>query len=221
MNGLHQHTPVLEDVTLAPQIELVIQIPVDFLGCTVFSQKITQNSLAAHPQDLLRKAGIASTKALSVSGMSTLSLRRKVLSDAGARVHCDWLLDDETIVNELPNVLPYVTQKSGDAKSEKTRGSRKVSTSKGLNERASVSVLRQAGFRSEDSDRLVNLCGVVIACGQRSSSWFLMERLPRAGGRCKDRENLLELATEISLTSFGSSHTLFFPHPRTEAASLF
>lgn len=34
-------------------------------------------------------------------------------------------------------------------------------------------------------------------------------------------DNLLELAKEISLTSFGSSHTLFLPQPRTEAASLF
>lgn len=35
------------------------------------------------------------------------------------------------------------------------------------------------------------------------------------------RTNLLELATAISWISLGSSHTLFFPQRRTEAASLF
>lgn len=33
--------------------------------------------------------------------------------------------------------------------------------------------------------------------------------------------NLLELAMEISLTSLGSSHTLFLPQPRTDAANRF
>lgn len=42
-----------------------------------------------------------------------------------------------------------------------------------------------------------------------------------SGNEKSGRRNLLELAMEISLTSLGSSQTLFLPQPRTEAASLF
>ena len=39
--------------------------------------------------------------------------------------------------------------------------------------------------------------------------------------RVRERESLLELAMEISLTSLGSSQTLPFPHLRTLEASRF
>lgn len=49
---LDQSTLVLEGVTLAQVVELVVEVLVDLAGGTVLDQETTKNTHAAHPQDL-------------------------------------------------------------------------------------------------------------------------------------------------------------------------
>ena len=48
----NESTLVLEGVTLAEVVELVIQVLVDLACSTVLDQQASENTQAAHPQDL-------------------------------------------------------------------------------------------------------------------------------------------------------------------------
>jgi hypothetical protein len=49
---LNQSTLVLEGVTLAQVVELVVEVLVDLAGGTVADEETTENTHAAHPEDL-------------------------------------------------------------------------------------------------------------------------------------------------------------------------
>ena len=49
---LNEGTLVLEGVTLAQVVELVVQVLVDLAGGTVADEETTENTHAAHPEDL-------------------------------------------------------------------------------------------------------------------------------------------------------------------------
>jgi hypothetical protein len=49
---LNESALVLEGVTLAQVVELVVKVLVDLAGGTVLDQQATENALAAHPDDL-------------------------------------------------------------------------------------------------------------------------------------------------------------------------
>ena len=49
---LDKGTLVLEGVTLAQVVELVVEVLVDLAGGTVLDQETAENTLAAHPDDL-------------------------------------------------------------------------------------------------------------------------------------------------------------------------
>lgn len=49
---LDEGTLVLEGVTLAQVVELVVQVLVDLAGGTVADEQATENTHAAHPEDL-------------------------------------------------------------------------------------------------------------------------------------------------------------------------
>ena len=49
---LNQGSLVLEGVTLAGVVQLVVQVLVDLAAGTVLDQEATENTLATHPEDL-------------------------------------------------------------------------------------------------------------------------------------------------------------------------
>lgn len=49
---LNEGTLVLEGVTLAQVVELVVEVLVDLAGGTVADEETTENTHAAHPEDL-------------------------------------------------------------------------------------------------------------------------------------------------------------------------
>lgn len=54
VDAVHEDTAVLKHITLAAKIELVVEITVDLLCFAILAQEITKDTLATHPQDLLR-----------------------------------------------------------------------------------------------------------------------------------------------------------------------
>lgn len=105
---LNESTLVLEGVTLAGVVELVVQVLVDLSAGTVLDQKTAEDTQAAHPENLLRHTGIGSTLALTVTSVATLSAGKVELASSGARVLGNRLADDETIGDELSDCLPGV-----------------------------------------------------------------------------------------------------------------
>jgi len=53
VDGFNQDSLVLELVTLAGHIEEMIQMLIDFLGFSVFSEESSENSLSSDPENLL------------------------------------------------------------------------------------------------------------------------------------------------------------------------
>lgn len=49
---LNKSTLVLEGVTLAQMVELVVEVLVDFAGSAVFDKETAEDTEAAHPHDL-------------------------------------------------------------------------------------------------------------------------------------------------------------------------
>ena len=98
---------VLEEVTLGGKIEVMVDILGDLLGFSILSEKSTEDSLAAHPQDLGGHTGVLGTLSLTVTVVSALSFGLVHSLNAGARVHMDGLLEDEAISMQLADVLSY------------------------------------------------------------------------------------------------------------------
>jgi len=88
-----------------------LQVLVDLLGITVLSEESSENSHSADPDDLGGQTGITSTLSLTGTGVSSLSLGEKVLSDSGAGVDHLWLTNDQTILDQLSDVLTYSRRK--------------------------------------------------------------------------------------------------------------
>lgn len=49
VNVLHEHTLVLEHITLRLHVQSVVQMPVNLLGCSVLEEEFTENSLSLYP----------------------------------------------------------------------------------------------------------------------------------------------------------------------------
>lgn len=107
VDALDENGLVLEQVTLGGEIEVMVDILGDLLGLSVFFEKSTEDSLAAHPQDLDGHTSVRGTLSLTVTVVSALSFGLVHSLDAGARVHVDGSLEDETIPMELADVLSY------------------------------------------------------------------------------------------------------------------
>jgi len=108
VDGLDQDSLVLELVTLGAKIELMVKILGDLLGITILSEEATEDTLASHPQDLLGHTGILGTLSLTVAGVTALALSLVEGLNSGARVHVDLSLHDETILEQLTDVLSGV-----------------------------------------------------------------------------------------------------------------
>lgn len=105
---LNKGALVLEGVTLSSVVQLVVQVLVDLAACAVLDQQPAENTLTAHPEDLLRHTGIGGTLALSEATVATDSSGEVQLTGTGTRVHGDGLSDDEAIGDELADGLAGV-----------------------------------------------------------------------------------------------------------------
>jgi len=74
VDGFNQDSLVLELVTLAGHVEEMIEMLIDFLGSSVFSQKSSEDSLSSDPEDLLWHSCFLGTLSLTGSGVSSLAL---------------------------------------------------------------------------------------------------------------------------------------------------
>ena len=99
---------MLEGVTLAAVVQLVVQVLVDLSAGTVLDKEATQHTEAAHPEDLRRHTGIGGTLSLAIASVTTLSPGEVQLASSGSRVLRDGLSDDETIGDELADGLARV-----------------------------------------------------------------------------------------------------------------
>lgn len=105
---LNEGTLVLEGVTLAGVVELVVQVLVDLAAGTVLDQKAAEDTEAAHPEDLLGHTGIGGTLALTETTVTTDAAGGVQLTGTRSRVHGDGLADDEAIADELADGLARV-----------------------------------------------------------------------------------------------------------------
>ena len=99
---------MLESVTLAEVVQLVVKVLVDLAASTVLDEKTAENSKAAHPENLLRHTGVGGTLALTVATVATLTAGEVQLTSTGARVLSHGLADDEAIGDELSDRLARV-----------------------------------------------------------------------------------------------------------------
>jgi len=107
VNGLDQDGLVLELVTLGSKVEVMEDVLGDFLGLSVLLKQSSEHSLSAHPQDLAWHTSITSTLSLTEAGVSALSLCFVNSSASRSRVHSDSSLHDESVLEELADVLSY------------------------------------------------------------------------------------------------------------------
>lgn len=123
-----KRTLVLEGVTLAELVELVVQVLVDLASGTVLDQETTEDTETSHPEDLTvhvvnqpfffchidrvqnlrRHPSILGTLPLTISTVSADSAGLVEGSGASTRVHGHGLSDNETIADELADRLSGV-----------------------------------------------------------------------------------------------------------------
>ena len=68
VDKLHQNALVLEDVTLALEVEVVVHVAVNLARGAVLAQKAAEDALAADPQNLGGHTGVGRTAALACGG---------------------------------------------------------------------------------------------------------------------------------------------------------
>lgn len=83
-------------------------MPVDLLGFSVTSQKPSQNTHASHPAQLFWHTCICCTLSLTNAHVTTLPACQCILAASCTRVNRHWLLDDQTVLHQLSNLLPRV-----------------------------------------------------------------------------------------------------------------
>lgn len=105
---LHKGALVLEGVTLAQVVQLVVEVLVDLARGAVLDQETAENTHSAHPENLAGHTGIRSTLSLTVTTVATLSSGEVQLAGTASGVHGDGLSDDEAIGDQLSDRLAGV-----------------------------------------------------------------------------------------------------------------
>ena len=105
VDGFDKDGLVLELVTLGGEVEVMVDVSVNLLCLSIFSEKSSKDSLSSHPEDLDRHSSVSGSLSLSHTGVSALSLCLVHSLASGSRVHVDGSLHDKTIVIEFSNVL--------------------------------------------------------------------------------------------------------------------
>jgi len=81
---------------------------VDLLRLAVTHEKSAEHTHTTDPNHLLGHTGVRGTLSLSSAGVTTLSASHSILAHASARVHSDWLADDQTVLDQFANVLTCI-----------------------------------------------------------------------------------------------------------------
>lgn len=105
VNVFHQDALVLEHITLCLHVQIVVEMAIDLLGFAVLFQQTTEHTHASHPQEFDGHTSVGCTLALTVTTVTALSASDGVLAYAETRVHYDGFLDDQTILDQLADVL--------------------------------------------------------------------------------------------------------------------
>lgn len=105
---LHQSTLVLECVTLAQVVELVVEVLVDLAAGTVLDEKAAEDAKAAHPENLAGHTSVGGTLSLTETTVSAFSSGEVELTSSGSRVHGHRLSDNEAIGDKLSDSLARV-----------------------------------------------------------------------------------------------------------------
>lgn len=105
---LNEGALVLEGVTLAQVVQLVVQVLVDLAAGTVLDEETAEDAQTAHPEDLRGHTGVGGTLTLTVTTVAADSAGKVELTSTGAGVHRDWLSDDEAIGDQLSDRLARV-----------------------------------------------------------------------------------------------------------------
>ena len=94
---------ILELVTLAGEVELVVLVLVNLFGFSVFSEEVSEHSLSAHPEDLGGHSSLSGTSSFTSASVSTSSFLFQVSSSSRARVHLHGFFHDETVFDQFTN----------------------------------------------------------------------------------------------------------------------
>lgn len=105
VNVFHEDTLVLEHITLALHVQIVVQMTIDFLAVAVLLQQTAEHTLALHPHKLGGHTSVRCTLALTETAVATLATCLGVLAHTIAGMHHDRLLDDQTILDQFADVL--------------------------------------------------------------------------------------------------------------------
>jgi len=108
VDEFHQDALVLEHVTLALDVEFVVKMTVDLLVLSVFFEETAKDAHPPHPQFLDGHTRVGRTLALTRSGMTALSSGQCVFPCPGTRMNGLGLLDDQTILDQAPDILSRV-----------------------------------------------------------------------------------------------------------------
>jgi len=108
VDEFHQHTLVLEHITLALNVELVVEMAIDLLVFSILLQETPEDAHPPHPQLLDGHAGVGRTLALTRARVTALTTRQSVLTRASARVNGLRLLDDQAVLDQTTDVLAGV-----------------------------------------------------------------------------------------------------------------
>jgi len=108
VDKFHQDALVLEHVTLALDVKLVVKMAIDLLVLSVLLQETTQNAHPPHPQLLDGHTGVGGTLALTGAGVTALTTSQSVLARASARMNGLGLLDDQTVLDQSTDVLSRI-----------------------------------------------------------------------------------------------------------------
>lgn len=108
LDVLNESALVLEGVTLAQVVELVVKVLVDLASSTVADEEATENTHAAHPENLAGHTGLLGTLTLTQTAVSADSAGGVELTGTDAGVHGNGLADDEAIADELTDGLTGV-----------------------------------------------------------------------------------------------------------------
>ncbi|RUS87476.1 hypothetical protein EGW08_004730, partial [Elysia chlorotica] len=108
VDRLHQHSLVLEAITLALHVhfKIILHVLVDFLGLSVFPEQPTKNPHAPNPEDLHRHTSL--TFPFAMPHMATFTASFSIFTNACPGVHFYRFTDDQTIFYQFSDILTYM-----------------------------------------------------------------------------------------------------------------
>jgi len=107
VDGLDKDVLVFVQVTFSTHVESVVHVSVDFLGISIATEKSTENSLSAHPDELGGHTCVPGTLPATSTVMTASPLSSVPSLATRARVDCDLSSHDEVVLREFANVFTY------------------------------------------------------------------------------------------------------------------